>query len=207
MPVPGSPLRIIPLEIKYSYIEWNNSMILKIIFTLLCAMVLFGCSTPKELRTDSIPPVANFDLQRYLGKWYEIARLPHSFEDGLDNVTASYSLRNDGDIRVINRGFDTENKEWSDAEGRAWVPEPSAPSVLKVSFFWPFSASYKVILLAEDYSYAMVTSSSKDYLWILARQPTIDDSLYSSLVDKAKVWGFDIEKLIKVVHDKSSSGS
>ena len=154
-----------------------------------------------EIRALIPAPVASgFSEVGYIGNFAV-------FEDGLDNVTASYSLRNDGDIRVINRGFDTENQEWSDAEGRAWVPEPSASSVLKVSFFWPFSASYKVIVLAEDYTYAMVTSSSKDYLWILARQPALDDSLYSSLVEQAKAWGFDIKKLIKVGHDKSSSGS
>ena len=86
-----------------------------LIFTIV--LITSACSIPKEMRTDSIPAVKNFELEKYLGKWYEIARLPHSFEDGLINVSAEYSLDEDGDIKVINRGFDTEDNEWQEAEG------------------------------------------------------------------------------------------
>jgi apolipoprotein D and lipocalin family protein len=158
-----------------------------------------GCYTPKELSTESIPTVRNFNLNRYLGTWYEIARLPHSFENGLDSVTATYSLKNDGTVKVLNRGFNIEKGEWKEAEGKAYIPDTLAGAFLKVSFFWIFYGEYKVIVLDTlNYSYAMVTSSSKNYLWILSRTSRLEDSLYSDLIQRAKEWGFPISKIYKV---------
>jgi apolipoprotein D and lipocalin family protein len=161
-----------------------------------------ACATPKELRTDGIPPVPELDLDRYQGLWYEIMRLPNRFEEGLENITATYTLQKDGEIKVINRGYDTEESEWSEADGRAWLPDPAQPGLLKVSFFWIFSSDYKVIALdQENYRYAMVTSSSKEYLWILSRTKEMDDKVLTELIDIAKSYGFAVEQLIKVNHE------
>jgi apolipoprotein D and lipocalin family protein len=168
----------------------------------LFALLFFSCATPKELRTDHIPTVSSFDLNRYLGQWYEIARLPHKFEDGLDKVTATYTLQEDGEIQVINRGFRTEDDEWEEAEGKAWIPDPEKPALLRVSFFWIFASDYKIINLdQENYQYAMVTSSSKKYLWILSRTPRLEKDILQNLIDEATQLGFDIKQLYFVKHD------
>jgi apolipoprotein D and lipocalin family protein len=157
---------------------------------------------PKELRTDNLPAVQPFDPDKYLGKWYEIARLPHSFEEGLEQVTATYTRDEDGDIIVLNRGFDTEDREWSEAEGSAWIPDLQQPALLKVSFFWPFAADYKIIMLDQkSYAYALVTSSSKEYLWLLSRTPQMETVIRDSLLGKAKAMGFKTELLHFVEHD------
>ncbi len=178
----------------------------KKIFILIAAIpaVLTSCGTPKELQTGDIPAVNKLDINRYLGTWYEIIRLDHPFERGLENVTATYELKEDGDIRVINRGWDVEDKEWSEAEGKAWRPEPDKePGKFQVSFFLWFSSLYKVIKLDDDYQWAMVTSSSKEYLWILSREPELPDSTYNMLINFAKENGFPMEDLHKVKHDKN----
>ena len=148
--------------------------------------------------TKSIPPVSEFDLNRYLGTWYEIVRLPHRFEKDLVKVTATYTLRPDGKITVLNRGFKPSKNRWSEAKGKAWVPDPTVPARLKVRFFWPFSAEYKIIRLDPDYQWAVVTSGSTDYLWFLCRTPKMDDALFQSLVQFVKENGFDTGKLIRV---------
>jgi len=158
-----------------------------------------GCFTSKELSTESIQAVKTFDLQRYLGMWYEIARLPHSFESGLDSVTATYTLRDEGKIEVFNKGFNTAKGEWKEAKGKAFIPDTSAGAFLRVSFFWIFYGDYKVIALDTlDYSYAMVTSHSKEYLWILSRTPRLDQHVYDVLIRQAGEWGFNISELYKV---------
>ena len=172
------------------------SIVLSFPFILI---LLFGCSISKEMSTASIPAVKTFDLQRYLGLWYEAARLPHSFEKGLDKVTATYTLRDDGKIAVLNRGFDTIEGEWKEAHGKARMKDSATGVLLEVSFFWIFYADYKVIELdTAHYSYAMVTSSSKKYLWILSRTPQLDDAIYDTLIRKAGEWGFDTSAIYKV---------
>jgi apolipoprotein D and lipocalin family protein len=146
-----------------------------------------------------VEPVGDFELQRYLGKWYEIARLDHSFERGLANVTAEYSLRDDGSVRVVNRGFSARKNGWDEAEGRALFVEGSDRGFLKVSFFGPFYGSYVVFELdRENYQYALVAGPDKSYLWLLARSPTIDKALLNRLVDRAAALGFDTSLLIYV---------
>ena len=167
-------------------------------YLFLC-LTISGCFTPKELSTESIPAVKDFDLNRYLGTWYEVARLPHSFERGLDRVTAAYELQDDGTIKVLNKGFNTSKGEWKEAIGKAYIPDTSAGALLKVSFFWIFYADYKVIVLdSANYSYSMVTSSSKKFLWILSRSPQLERPVYDELVRKAGGWGFNISELYKV---------
>jgi apolipoprotein D and lipocalin family protein len=134
-----------------------------------------------------------------LGTWYEIARLPNSFEKNLDHVTAIYTLRDDGKINVLNKGFDSAKKYWKEATGKAWIPNSRIPAHLRVSFFWIFAGDYKIIALdGENYSYSMVTSKTKKYLWILSRTPRMDNEVYNKLVEKAKGFGFEVEELYKV---------
>jgi apolipoprotein D and lipocalin family protein len=165
-----------------------------IIFVLLLA----GCINVPE----NITPVDNFQIARYLGQWYEIARLDHSFERGMTSVSAEYSLRSDGGIRVINRGYSQKEKKWKEIEGKGYFVDRQDVGFLKVSFFGPFFGSYVVFDLdRENYSYALVCGPDRSYLWILARNPKMDDKLKKRLVDKAAASGFDITQLIYVQHD------
>ena len=164
--------------------------LLSIIF--LCA-ALSGClSIPQN-----VAPVDGFELNKYLGKWYEIARLDHSFERGLDNVTAEYFLRDDGGVRVINKGFSTAENKWKEAEGKAYFVSDPQQGFLKVSFFGPFYGAYIVFELdKEDYQYTFVTSYDKSYLWLLARTPAVSDELRDRFMQKAAELGFATDKLI-----------
>ena len=161
---------------------------------------LTGCvSVP-----DNVTPVANFELQRYLGKWYEIARLDHSFERGLSHVSAEYVPRDDGGVDVINRGFNAEAGTFKQAQGRAYFVDPSAEDgsqsgYLKVSFFGPFYSSYLIFELDQDeYQYAFVSGYSHDYVWLLARAPVVDESLRQRFIKSIKNIGFDSDGLIWV---------
>jgi apolipoprotein D and lipocalin family protein len=152
---------------------------------------------------DNVQPVEGFELDRYLGTWYEIARLDHSFERGLTKVTATYSMRDDGGVKVINKGFDVKKNEWDEAEGKAYfVGEPSIGR-LKVSFFGPFYGGYNIFELdKENYQYSLVCGPDKSYLWILARDPNFDKKEIDRLVSKAKSLGFDTDSLIFISHDE-----
>ena len=143
--------------------------------------------------------IDEFDKQRYLGRWYEVARLDHSFERGLNNVTADYSLRDDGGIRVINRGYSAEEGAWQEAEGRAYFLDSEQRGHLKVSFFGPFYGSYIIFEMDKlDYQYAFVAGNSTDYLWLLARTPTISSSLREQFIQRVGELGFNPEALIFV---------
>ena len=148
---------------------------------------------------DGVVAVKGFDVQRYLGTWHEIARLDHSFEKGLINVTATYSLKEDGGLRVVNRGFDPKLNRWKEVEGRAYFVSGPDLGRLKVSFFGPFYGGYNIIGIDErDYSYALICGNSRSYLWILARQPELSETVMASLITKAKTMGFDTRALIYV---------
>lgn len=152
---------------------------------------------------DGVKPVDNFQLGRYLGTWYEIARLDHSFERGLTNVTAAYIMNDDGSVRVVNRGYSAGEKKWKQAEGKAYFVESPDKGFLKVSFFRPFYGSYIILDLDHvNYSYALVCGPDRSYLWLLARSPKIKDELKNTLIAKASSWGFATEKLIFVQHDE-----
>lgn len=167
------------------------------IVLLLCAVLLAGCVG----KPDNVTPVDDFDSARYLGKWYEIARMDHSFERGLTQVTAEYSMRDDGGIRVLNRGYSAEKKEWKQAEGKAYFVETPQQGYLKVSFFGPFYGAYIVYELdRENYSYALVSGPNKDYMWLLSRTPSMDAATKKRLLDKAQALGFETSKLIHVTH-------
>jgi apolipoprotein D and lipocalin family protein len=163
-----------------------------LIFCLLIILAA-GCATPPK----GLKPIEKFQLPRYLGTWYEIARLDHPFERGLDNVTASYYLKPDGSISVINRGRDIKTGQWNAVRGRAvFIADPNT-AALKVTFFRPFWGAYYVIALdKQDYKWAMVTSSSRKYLWILSRTHTLDPFILNELLTQAKDWQFATDKLI-----------
>ena len=161
---------------------------------LLSALLLASCLG----RPDGVSPVEQLDTQRYLGTWYEVARLDHSFERGLSNVTADYSMREDGGLRVINRGYSTEEGDWQQAEGRAYTIEEDQPGHLKVSFFGPFFGSYVVFELDPDYQYAFVAGNTANYLWLLARTPAISDELKTHFLQRAENLGFAVDELIFV---------
>ena len=147
----------------------------------------------KELKT-----VDRLELDRYLGKWYEIVRLPNSFEKGLICVTAEYSLREDGKITVINSGVKKGKPEKRDtATGKAWIPDPNHPARLKVQFFWPFAGNYYVFHLDDDYRYALVGEPGRKYFWLLSRTPTISDELYDELIAIAAKEGFATEEFYR----------
>ncbi len=149
---------------------------------------------------DGIEPVDNFELNRYLGDWYEIARLDHSFERGLEAVKAEYSLRDDGGIRVINSGRDSKSQVAQQAEGRAYFVEEPNLGHLKVSFFGPFFGSYVIFELDENYQYAFIAGNSRDYLWLLARTPEVSEELIDQFISRASQLGFDTSQLIFVTH-------
>jgi apolipoprotein D and lipocalin family protein len=162
-------------------------------FVISLFFLLSGCMG----KPDTVEPVTGFELQRYLGTWHEIARLDHSFERGLSQVTAHYSLRADGGVKVINRGYDAKNKKWKEAEGKAYFVNRPDEAFLKVSFFGPFYGSYIVFDLdQEQYEYSLVSGPNTSYFWILARAPNMSTELKQQLVNKAALLGFDTTQLI-----------
>ena len=160
--------------------------------------LIFSCSKTNSQMIDQTT-VKELDMNRYLGKWYEISRFPHSFEKNLVGVTATYSSREDGKIKVLNQGFkNTLNGEPSEAVGKSKIPDKMEPGKLKVSFFWIFYADYYVLELDENYQYVMIGSSSPKYFWILCRTPHMDSETYEMLLEKARKRGYNLEKLEKV---------
>ena len=159
------------------------------------SMLLFGCLGYPE----TVQPVNGFQIEKYLGTWYEIARFDHSFERGLSAVTAEYSMRDDGGVRVRNTGFSVEENEWKEAIGKAYFVENEHLGYLKVSFFGPFYGSYVIFELdKQTYQYAFVTSSNKSYVWFLSRTPTVSEELKERFINKLREKGFDPQKLIWV---------
>lgn len=169
---------------------------------LLITIVLSACTgTPK-----GVAPVSGFELDRYLGKWYEIARLDHSFEEGLSAVTADYSLQDNGRVKVINRGYNAEKDQWEEAEGKAKFVDEEDLAHLKVSFFGPFYGSYIVFGLdKQDYQYAFVAGPNHGYLWLLARTPEVSDDVIARFINEASQRGFETDNLIFVDQDSPSA--
>ncbi|MEZ4721840.1 MAG: lipocalin family protein [Flavobacteriales bacterium] len=159
---------------------------------------LIGCKTIP----DNVTAIQSFDKSRYLGKWYEIARFDFRFERNLNNTTATYSLNDDGSIKVVNAGYDTVSNKWDEAKGKAKFVGTDDVAMLKVSFFGPFYAGYNVIALNDDYKYALVCGNSLDYLWILSREKTVPEEVKVAYVSMAKELGFKTENLLWVKHDQ-----
>ena len=159
------------------------------------SLLLASCTyTPKDIK-----PVEGFQVDQYLGTWYEIARLDHSFERGLEKVTATYSMREDGGLKVINRGFDPVKQEWKEAVGKAYFIDTPDIGKLKVSFFGPFYGGYNIIELDKPYyNYVMICGPDKSYFWILSRTPQLPYPIKAQLISKAKELGFATDELIYV---------
>jgi apolipoprotein D and lipocalin family protein len=168
-----------------------------LIFSALCAgsaaAIHGAASTDKPLAT--VPLV---DLERYMGKWYEISSFPQSFQKGCHCTVAEYSMTDKGDVRVVNTcRKDAADGKVKTANGKAFVVAGSGNAKLRVQFFWPFRGDYWIIDLAADYTYAVVGEPSRKYLWILCRTPQMDETLYREIVDRAAGKGFDVSKLVR----------
>ena len=166
------------------------------LITGLASLITIGCATVPT----GIKPVTGFDLDRYLGRWFEIARLDHRFERDLANVTAEYSKNADGTVKVVNRGYSTTENRWKEVVGKAKVARGADEGFLKVSFFGPFYGSYIIFELDEDGRYAFVAGPDRSFLWLLARSPEVPDAVRSQFVTRAKELGFDTDNLVFVDH-------
>lgn len=147
----------------------------------------------------TLDTVKEVDLNKYVGLWYEIAILPNSFEKGCKCTTAEYKINNNGYIKVINKCQKIHS--FSKIEGKAFVEKNSGNAKLKVQFFWPFKADYWIIELDKQYQWAAVGNESRKYLWILSREPVLNDSIYGKILEKLHTKGFDTSKMVKTVHD------
>ena len=167
---------------------------------MLTVAILWGLGSCAQLPKGATV-VTQFDADRYLGKWYEIARFDFRFERNLNNTTANYSLNENGTVKVVNRGYNYVENKWQEAEGKAKFVGDRTVASLKVSFFGPFYAPYNVIALDENYQYALIVGKNTDYMWILAREKTIPESIKTQYLQIATDLGFDVSKLIWVEHE------
>lgn len=175
--------------------SWLNAVLLGCLSWLLTA-----CSVAPPA---GVTPVTGFEVRRYMGDWYEIARLDHSFERDMEDVSARYTLNDDGSVSVLNRGYDTRRGKWRSAEGRARFIGDSSTGSLKVSFFGPFYGGYHIIALdREQYRWALVAGPNRDYLWILARERTLPEPVRQQLVQQAQAAGFPVQQLIWVRQER-----
>ncbi|WP_031569782.1 lipocalin family protein [Rheinheimera texasensis] len=161
---------------------------------LAASLLLASCTGIPE----GLAPVQPFELNRYLGEWHEIARLDHSFERGLTQVTANYSLNPDGSVKVLNRGFSAQENEWEEAEGLAKMNGPADQGRLKVSFFGPFYGAYNIVKLAPDYSMALIVGPDLTYAWLLARSPNPDKTQCQAFFDEATRIGIKPDSWIRL---------
>lgn len=173
---------------------------MKWLLPALALLCIAGCKTTGDLTV-----VSDFEPEKYMGIWYEAARYDHRFERGMSNVSATYSFNKNGTIKVLNKGYTDKKSKWEDIEGIAKSKSDDSIGWLKVSFFRPFYASYKIIYLDQDYSSAIVTSTTYNYLWILVRDPAIQKEKLDELITKAEQFGFDRNKLIQVDQSKNQS--
>jgi apolipoprotein D and lipocalin family protein len=166
--------------------------------SILNFFILLLVMTITTLNAQKLQTVPNVDLNKYAGKWYEIASYPQIFQKGCHCTTAEYTLSEKGYMIVENRcNRDSVNGKQSYIKGKAFVEKNSGNAKLKVQFFWPFKAKYWIIDLADDYSYAVVSHPNKKYLWILSRKSKMDDTVYQEIISRLKLNGFDLSKLQK----------
>jgi len=164
---------------------------------VLAVCLLFAGRALAAAGRPPLPTVPEVDLKRYMGDWFEVARFEHSFQKGCVGSSANYSLLSDGEVAVINRCQDERDGSRREAKGRAWSVDPVGNARLKVSFFWPFRGDYWIIDLGKEYEYAVVGAPSREYLWVLARQPTLDESVYTGILERTERLGFDVKRLVR----------
>jgi apolipoprotein D and lipocalin family protein len=184
-------------SVRLSPFVWMRAW--RVVVAVCWATLLSACSTTPPEGLQSVTP---FDVQRYQGTWYEIARLDHSFELHMMDVSARYTLQADGSVQVINRGFDTRKNEWKEAVGKALFTGAADRGSLKVSFFGPFYGGYHVVALDPEYRWSMVVGPDRDYLWILARDKQLNPALQAQLLSQAQGFGLPTDKLIWVTHTR-----
>ena len=174
-------------------------MIRSVIVKGLIAMTILGSMAGAD-RKSALEVVSAVDLSRYTGRWYEIARLPNRFEKKCaDSVTATYNLRADGKLEVVNR-CRKSNGEYTTAKGKAKIVDKKTNAKLKVTFFWPFYGDYWILDLGPNYEYAVVGAPNRDYLWILSRTPQLDEQLYEGLLAKMATRGFETQRMLRTSH-------
>jgi len=173
-------------------------MINKSILIITASMIFCSCLSATHAPLPLLEVVSHVELSRYTGTWYEIARYPNRFQKGCTDTSAAYKLGSDGSLRVLNSCV--KNGALDTAKGKARVVDPTTNAKLKVSFFWPFSGDYWIIDLGADYDYAVVSGPDRQYLWILARSPQMEDALYGQILKRLKEQGFDITMLEKTQH-------
>ncbi|MFO1279989.1 MAG: lipocalin family protein [Burkholderiaceae bacterium] len=166
---------------------------------LAALLALAGCATAPPA---GLTPVTPFDVNRYAGKWYEIARMDHSFERGLSDVSARYTVQPDGSVQVINRGFDVSRQAWKEAVGKALFTGDASRGALKVSFFGPFYGGYNVIALDPDYRWSLVVGPDLGYVWILARDKQLTPEVREQVLAQARKAGIDVDRLIWVAQTR-----
>ena len=170
-----------------------------LLFIAVMTAALTGCSSTSP--PTGITAVTPFDLSRYEGHWFELARFDHSFERGMTDVTATYQRQPDGSVRVLNRGFDTGKNDWREAIGKALFTGDAQTASLKVSFFGPFYGGYHVAALDADYQWALVVGPDRSYCWMLSRTKELAPGLREQMIARASALGIDISALIWVTHD------
>ena len=187
---------IINLPLQVDRVNRNMFKIKRLL--IISSLLLITACTGKP---EKVFPIQDFEISRYLGTWYEVARLDHSFERGLQKVTAEYSLREDGGIDVVNRGYSPEKDQWKKAKGKAYFVNNKNEGYLKVSFFGPFYGSYIIFELdKENYDYAFISGPDTDYLWLLSRKPNPPQKIIDRFTQLSMELGFDINELIFVSH-------
>ncbi len=175
-------------------------------FLLLLLIVIYSTSCPSNFKKSEPPleTVPYVDLTKYTGTWYEIARFPHRFQEGCINTSATYTIREDGKIDVLNKCLlDSPEGKLKTARGVARIVDTKTNSKLKVTFFWPFSGDYWIIDLGKDYEYAVVGNPDRKYLWILSRSPSMDEKLYMNIIEKLKQQNYDTSRLIKTLQNNN----
>lgn len=179
----------------------TKNKLLKVLFSIGVITIISSCtSIPKNAKA-----VENFDVNKYLGTWYEIARFDFRFEKNLNNVSAQYSLNEKGNVIVLNSGYNFIEKEWKKADGLAKFRGNKDIAALKVSFFGPFYSGYNVVALDENYQYALIAGKNLDYLWILSRTKDIPETIKTDYLKIAEEIGYDTSKLIWVTHDRDNN--
>ncbi len=175
----------------------------RVLFTGLLAIggIALYYRNRRSRKHHGLVPVGNFDVERFLGKWYEVARLDYFFERHLNNTTAHYSMNRDGSLRVVNRGYDYRKYELKESVGRAKFAGDASEGALLVSFLGPFYAPYNIVALDSHYKYALVAGKNLDYLWILSREPSIPEKIRLQYLELAEEMGYNTDKLVWVQHD------
>lgn len=170
---------------------WAVCLIAFITLLILLCMALCSCGSTTTVNNT---PVTSVDINRYLGRWFEVARFDHRFERDMTHCTATYSIKKDGTIKVMNQGL--KDGKWTSSTGKAKMTD--TPGILRVSFFGPFYSDYRILMLAPDYSYALVGGSDEDYLWILSRTPQLPDDSRHAIIREAQARGYQTANLIWV---------